>query len=319
MQIKVGCGCGQSYEFEVEPVNGAMPCTVVCPACGVDGTAASNQFIAQQAAAAAPTPAPAMESATPGRLRVNRPAPPVAPAATAPAEAAAEPAAAPSPVQKRYTRALEPDREPPKVEARVAMGVLGGVVAAIVIMLGWYYLAVAIDKPIVFFSSITGVLVGIAVRIMAKEGTPMLGYAAAMCAALAILGGRFMIVNHFNPVRDIAQALESVVAEQTESAKQGLKAKTDDEVKAWLVKYGELEHPPTADDIKEFRQTTVPMLQSMLDNMKTTSEKLGKLGINQGESFGDKFNLLKNSMGVDSVIFLLIGVAAAWRIGSGHD
>lgn len=47
MPIKVLCGCGQKYAFDVEPVNGRMPMPVACPVCGADGTAAANEIIAQ--------------------------------------------------------------------------------------------------------------------------------------------------------------------------------------------------------------------------------------------------------------------------------
>src|SRR5580765_4336490 len=50
LQVRIQCGCGQEYEFEVEPVDGRMPSTVACPACGADGTAAANEFIAQNSA-----------------------------------------------------------------------------------------------------------------------------------------------------------------------------------------------------------------------------------------------------------------------------
>src|SRR2546422_8352949 len=62
--IKIQCGCGQRYAFDVEPVHGRMPYAVACPACGVDGTAAANDIIAQslQVESAAP-PAPAKVAA----------------------------------------------------------------------------------------------------------------------------------------------------------------------------------------------------------------------------------------------------------------
>jgi outer membrane protein assembly factor BamB len=47
MTIKVQCGCGARYSFEVEPQNGVMPSRVTCPACNADGTDAANQVIAQ--------------------------------------------------------------------------------------------------------------------------------------------------------------------------------------------------------------------------------------------------------------------------------
>jgi len=47
MPIKIQCGCGQKYAFDVEPLAGRMGYAVQCPVCGADGTAAANQLIAQ--------------------------------------------------------------------------------------------------------------------------------------------------------------------------------------------------------------------------------------------------------------------------------
>jgi hypothetical protein len=45
--IKIQCGCGQRYAFDVKPVAGRMPHSVACPVCGLDGTAAANLVISQ--------------------------------------------------------------------------------------------------------------------------------------------------------------------------------------------------------------------------------------------------------------------------------
>jgi hypothetical protein len=45
--IKIQCGCGQRYAFDVEAAGDLMPDTVACPVCGADGTAAANAAIAQ--------------------------------------------------------------------------------------------------------------------------------------------------------------------------------------------------------------------------------------------------------------------------------
>jgi hypothetical protein len=76
MNIKIECGCGTRYSFDVEPRDGRMPRTVQCPACHADGTEAANQIIAQTSSEAA-TPAP--------RLRVEQ-----APSGDAPSAAAAQ-------------------------------------------------------------------------------------------------------------------------------------------------------------------------------------------------------------------------------------
>lgn len=75
--IKVQCGCGQKYAFDVEPVAGQMPGSVACPVCGADGTSAANMLLAQHLttqrspAAAHATPAPmrvAMAASAPVRV-----------------------------------------------------------------------------------------------------------------------------------------------------------------------------------------------------------------------------------------------------------
>lgn len=47
MELKIVCGCGQKYVFDVEPVNGRMPVKVACPSCGADGTESANNILAQ--------------------------------------------------------------------------------------------------------------------------------------------------------------------------------------------------------------------------------------------------------------------------------
>ena len=48
MEIKIQCGCGAKYKFDVEPANGRMPVIVTCPSCGNNGTEDANQQIAQR-------------------------------------------------------------------------------------------------------------------------------------------------------------------------------------------------------------------------------------------------------------------------------
>src|SRR5436190_7442357 len=44
--VKIECGCGQRYAFDVEPDGQVMAWPVYCPVCGADGTTAANQAIA---------------------------------------------------------------------------------------------------------------------------------------------------------------------------------------------------------------------------------------------------------------------------------
>ena len=67
--IKITCGCGQRYAFDVEP-GSPLTSAIHCPQCGVDGTAAANEMIAARTAAAAP-PIPPPQNAG-GGLKINR-------------------------------------------------------------------------------------------------------------------------------------------------------------------------------------------------------------------------------------------------------
>lgn len=70
MEIKIECGCGTKYKFDVEPVNGRMPVLVTCPSCGANGTTDANQQIAKKfppapyssPAPVPPAPAPAVSA-----------------------------------------------------------------------------------------------------------------------------------------------------------------------------------------------------------------------------------------------------------------
>jgi hypothetical protein len=59
MEIKIFCGCGSKYKFDVEPLNGKLPGPVKCPVCGADGTEKGNAIIAQNLMAPPPATASA--------------------------------------------------------------------------------------------------------------------------------------------------------------------------------------------------------------------------------------------------------------------
>ena len=68
MEIKIQCGCGTKYKFDVEPVNGRMPMAIVCPNCGASGLTDANQQIAQRYPAA---PSSSALPAAGGGLRIS--------------------------------------------------------------------------------------------------------------------------------------------------------------------------------------------------------------------------------------------------------
>ncbi|MBA4148238.1 MAG: B-box zinc finger protein [Verrucomicrobia bacterium] len=58
MEVKVLCGCGAKFAFDVEPVNGQMPVAIYCPKCSADVTAFANQIISEKLGAPASAQVP---------------------------------------------------------------------------------------------------------------------------------------------------------------------------------------------------------------------------------------------------------------------
>ncbi|HXT39978.1 MAG TPA: PQQ-binding-like beta-propeller repeat protein [Candidatus Angelobacter sp.] len=85
MRIKIQCPCETRFAFDVEPVNGAMPVRVNCPACGADQTDAANATIQQQLVPAAPASTAVRQ---PIRIAGAASAPTAAPSPSVPAPAA---------------------------------------------------------------------------------------------------------------------------------------------------------------------------------------------------------------------------------------
>ncbi len=78
--IKILCGCGQKYAFDVEPVGGSVGQAVLCPVCASDGTTVANEIIAQHLATqlAAPSELRLREHYSPPPIPRPPPANPVA-------------------------------------------------------------------------------------------------------------------------------------------------------------------------------------------------------------------------------------------------
>jgi uncharacterized protein YjeT (DUF2065 family) len=87
LTIKIECGCGQHYAFDVEADGALEAGTVVCPTCGADGTNAANAIITKNLAATPVAKERIYVIPPPPSPRVVAPAPPPLPTARVPAAA----------------------------------------------------------------------------------------------------------------------------------------------------------------------------------------------------------------------------------------
>jgi hypothetical protein len=131
MTIKIQCGCGARYSFEVEPRDGVMPFTVNCPACNADGTEAANQVIAQT---------PEAEQKTQPRLRMQATAAPAGGVPKLPI---------PAPAVSTSIRKLQAEAR----QMRRIGWMIAGVLLLILGLLGaWGWFSFAGSKPRLAFS-----------------------------------------------------------------------------------------------------------------------------------------------------------------------
>jgi len=195
MQVKILCGCGQKYAFDVEPVSGKMPCAVQCPSCGADGTRQADGIIAQAISGVAATPSAAPPAPTrPGAVRVNAPTAIIRPAVV-PAALAPQPAPAPARTQVAPTPPA-PRRQEPK-EFSLPLGVLGALLGAGVgagLMFGFSALA-GFRFPL--FGVAIGALSGLGARVLSRGTDLTLGAITAVIAAVAVFGSLYVLFGEF--------------------------------------------------------------------------------------------------------------------------
>jgi len=177
-EVKIQCGCGTRYKFDVEPWQGRMPSPVHCPGCGFPGTDEANAQLQKRLAPAAVP------------LKKTAPIPP-ATSLTRSAPASVELLLDPAPAPRPGTPKGGTDAEHPQAVERFALGVMGAVAMGLLAALGWFFVIKWTSHPIGFAAWGVGLLVGLGTRAPGRQGSRRLGWVAAGCALAAILGGQW--------------------------------------------------------------------------------------------------------------------------------
>jgi hypothetical protein len=199
MELKVVCGCGQKYKFDVEPVNGRMPFAVNCPACNADGTMIANSLISQMPPAPAAVPIPVMAEAAaaapaPGGLKINRPMapPPVAPPMAMHAVSSTA-AARPSPSAGKAAMPKYMQTNKDTQYNNFLLGIVGACVGAVVavgLMVG-FTMFTHFRFPLL--GTVMGAIIGFGARFMYRGTDTTLGAMAAVVAFFAIGGTLYFL------------------------------------------------------------------------------------------------------------------------------
>lgn len=307
MELKVHCDCGQRYKFDVEPVNGLMPFTVNCPACGADGTEKANNLlqetghagevlpVARLAVPAAPPPppsAPAPMTPPPATassgLRINRAAP--AHAAPAPSQAAAP--VAPVAVAPRPGLGMPRRTEPAPVQpGNFWLGILGGFLGVLVGSVIYYCIFKFTGYRIGLIGIAVGFLGGLGAHLLGKgEGSKELGGITAVLVIVGIVTAQYLVaLGIWHGIRDtIADGGYADSVAEAKLVVKALPTGSDDEIRNYLAKEaadeGEKPDPKsvTAADIKEFRDK-LPEYQDLASGKETKEQYMAKNQIDPKE------------------------------------
>ena len=316
-ELKVECDCGQRYKFNVEPVNGQMPFTVNCPACGVDGTQKANVLLQQSAAVAdafaappaiAPAAAPAIAPAPGPRLRVNIPA--HSPSGSVPPPVAPPPSI--GPLGAGLLRAGAAGPAEPAKKPNFWMGILGAFLGALVGGTLYYFILTVFGLKSLFSLGMAslalllfvwigssfltlgvGYLAGAGAAFLGKgDGSKELGGIAAVFALSAVIGAQYLIaLTWWHQARQFAD--DSVYTVSVETAKEVVAAVptgSDTEIRGYLAQQDSDDdnnvnsNSITADQIKQFREEQLPEYQGLASGQITKAQFLAK---NQRHRLGD--------------------------------
>ena len=300
MELKVQCDCGQRFKFDVEPVNNRMPFPVNCPVCGADGTEKANEILRQRAPApaapafvarpAAPvamavpvaTPVAAPVAAPPPGLRLNRAAPAANVADNAPVAA---PPARPATALPRLQPPSAAPGAPGSRKPSFALGLLGALVGTLVGSLVYFLIFNFTGLRLKPLAIGVGYLAGFGADFLSrKEGSKELGMIAAVLALAGIVGAQYLVARNWWGAGEDAKPGQSAYETSVAEARKVMAAmpnESDQEIRVYLAKEnadeGEKPDPKsvTDDEIKEFRQSTLPEMRDLAGG-KITKEEFEK-------------------------------------------
>ena len=286
MEIKVECACGQPFEFDVEPVNGQMPCEIKCPVCGADGTAQANALIVENLPPAI-APAPADTAS-------------VAPSRMVPSS---------TPATSKLDKLGD---------GGFLKGMAGALIASLVGMVGWFLLIKATGYEIGYAAWGVGAITGLGARVAGAEGSTKLGLMAGLFAFIAIIGGQYLAL------RSIAEKEFDKIAlvsyqEQLDSANAAVVLASAEETKTFIAKQDEVNVSEVTDErLKEFREKELPKFRDLIAGKPSKAEFLSRMNVFKN-SFRVQFAMLKESVGLFTLLWIFLGVGSAYKLGAGTN
>lgn len=184
-------------------------------------------------------------------------------------------------------------------------------------MIAWAMLTIFTGMEFGYAAWGVGLITGGMARLMARQGSTLQGLVCAGCAALAILGGQYFAAK-YEVDREFRYEAEQEYKKKMKMADAVLVPQTEDEIKAYIATENEMKTSEvTEEDIRDFKKE-IPELQDF-KNGKPSKEEFIKTQMPDKSSLFYNLLILFNSVGLFTLLWLLFGVASAFKLGSGND
>ena len=294
------------------------------PSPAVNMPAAGGRIVLANPGTSAPAPQPpAPPSAPPppppvgGGLKINRAAhaAPPPPAAT---PAGANSAGAP-PVRRLQPKSHDEFAAEREITDRKMFirGIGGAALGGFVGMLAWAMITIFTGMEFGYAAWGVGLITGGMARLFARQGSTLQGLVCAGCAVLGIFGGQYFAAK-YEVDKEFRRDAEKEYKHQLKMADAVLIPQTQEEIIAYIAGENEMKASEVTEaDIRDFKKQ-IPELQD-LKNGKPSKEEFIKSHLPDKSSLFYNLIILFNSIGLFTLLWLLLGVASAYKIGSGND
>lgn len=186
-------------------------------------------------------------------------------------------------------------------------------------MLVWYFLIKATESSFSLVAWGVGVVTGLGARLLAKEGSMGLGVICGLCALIAIVFGEYYGIRALI-AKETKKFVPLAYAARMVYAKAATEAKTPEEIRALLAEDSDRSPAEiTAAELKEFQEQELPKLRDFLNGKPSREQFAAELSRDAAANFDYKEYFFKEDVksGIFMVLFILLGVVTAWKIGAG--
>ncbi len=210
--------------------------------------------------------------------------------------------------------------------------IIAAAVAAFIGALLWKFIALAFNYELGIVAWLIGGAGGYAAAVFGSRGQ-ISGIICGILALLAILGGKYMAISGFQSEwQETLATLSETDSQELKDAYQNelvlakiyvSEVNDDTSMREFMIAYqytesGTAESIPD-EDLTYFKESTEPVLRNMASSTPPSYEQWLQASFGDQVASYSTFDLMQESFGLIDLVFLLLGVVTAFRLGSGES